>query len=153
MECILKQVQTVAKASLSIPRYYFQVLQSTSVKLAIYPQPRVTGEFISVQPGSQLAVKIEGVIQHGKRPGLFRTVNGVIITVTSQLQTPAKVNTDAKVDITQLRVLINFLTYFFSFSRQKKPAPFLHKQQLPIGTFSQRNFCLLSLKEGNMHYP
>lgn len=97
MECILKQVQTLAKASLSIPRYYFQVLQSTSVKLAIYPQPRVTGEFISVQPGSQLAVKIEGVIQHGKRPGLFRTVNGVIITVTSQLQIPVKVNLDAKV--------------------------------------------------------
>lgn len=96
MECLLKQVEVVAKASLSIPRYYFQVLQSTSVKLAISPQPRVAGEFISVQSGSQLAVKVEGVIQHGKRPGLFRTVNGIIITVTSQLQSTQKSNIDLK---------------------------------------------------------
>lgn len=97
MECLIKHVQVISKASLSIPRYFFQVLQSTSVKLAISPQPRVAGEFISVQPGSQLAVKVEGVIQHGRKPGLFRTVNGVIITVTSQLQTAPKANNDTKV--------------------------------------------------------
>ncbi|GLV38008.1 deflated [Carabus blaptoides fortunei] len=96
MECLLKQVEVLARASLCVPRYFFQVLQSTSVKLAISPQPRVAGEFISVQPGSQLAVKVEGVIQHGKRPGLFRTVNGIIITVTSQLQPTAKSNIDVK---------------------------------------------------------
>lgn len=62
------------------------MLQSTSVKLAISPQPRVIGEFISVQSGSQLAVKVEGVIQHGQKPGLFRRVEGVIVSVTSQLQ-------------------------------------------------------------------
>lgn len=73
-------------ASFSIPRFFFQVLQSTSVKLAISPQPRVMGECISVQSGSQLAVKVEGVIQHGQRPGLFRRVEGVIVSVNSQLQ-------------------------------------------------------------------
>lgn len=60
------------------------------MKLAISPQPRVLGEFISVQAGSQLAVKVEGVIQHGIRPGLFRKIKEVVINVTSQLQSNPK---------------------------------------------------------------
>lgn len=86
-------------ASLPLPRFFFQIMQSTSVKLAISPQPRVLGEFISVQSGSQLAVKVEGVIQHGVKPGLFRKVKEVIITVTSQFQNSAKSkdNMDPKV--------------------------------------------------------
>lgn len=91
VELLKKTVEALVNASLSLPRYFFQVLQSTSVKLAITPQPRVLGEFISVQSGSQLAVKVEGVIQHGQRPGLFRKVEGVIVTVVSQLQSSNKV--------------------------------------------------------------
>lgn len=89
-------------ASLPVPRFFFQVMQSTSVKLAISPQPRVLGEFISVQSGSQLAVKVEGVIQHGQKPGLFRKVKEVIITVTSQFQNNSKNkdNLDPKVLVT-----------------------------------------------------
>lgn len=90
VELLKKAVEALVNASLSMPRYFFQVLQSTSVKLAITPQPRVLGEFISVQSGSQLAVKVEGVIQHGQRPGLFRKVEGVIVTVVSQLQSNSK---------------------------------------------------------------
>lgn len=91
-------------ASLPVPRFFFQVMQSTSVKLAISPQPRVLGEFISVQSGSQLAVKVEGVIQHGQKPGLFRKVKEVIITVTSQFQNNPKNkdNLDPKVTIMNL---------------------------------------------------
>ncbi|CAH2016132.1 unnamed protein product, partial [Acanthoscelides obtectus] len=47
---------------------------------------KVLGEFISVQAGSQLAVKVEGVVQHGTQPGLFRKIKEVVVTVTSQLQ-------------------------------------------------------------------
>ncbi|KAJ8921543.1 hypothetical protein NQ315_003163 [Exocentrus adspersus] len=90
VEIIKAIVEILTNASLPIPRYFFQVLQCTSVKLAISPQPRVLGEFISVQAGSQLAVKVEGVIQHGMKPGLFRRISEVIITVTSQLQNNAK---------------------------------------------------------------
>ncbi|KAJ8960602.1 hypothetical protein NQ318_013893 [Aromia moschata] len=90
VEIMKKIVEILANASLPIPRYFFQVLQSTSVKLAISPQPRVLGEFISVQAGSQLAVKVEGVIQHGMRPGLFRRIGEVVIAVTSQLQSNPK---------------------------------------------------------------
>ncbi|XP_057654555.1 integrator complex subunit 7 [Diorhabda carinulata] len=90
VEVLKKIIEILINASLPIPRYFFQILQSTSVKLAISPQPRVLGEFISVQAGSQLAVKVEGVIQHGMKPGLFRKIDEVIINVTSQLQTNPK---------------------------------------------------------------
>lgn len=81
----------LSNTSLPVPRYFFQVLQSTSVKLSINPQPRLAGEFITVQTaGTQLAVKVEGVIQHGgARPGMYRKVAGVTITATSQLQQQA----------------------------------------------------------------
>ncbi|PSN35963.1 hypothetical protein C0J52_21536 [Blattella germanica] len=97
IDCLLRQVEILAESSLCLPRYFFQVLQSTSVKLAISPQPRVLGESISVQSGSQLAVKVEGVIQHGKRPGLFRRVGGVVVTVSSQLQARSHNNHDVKI--------------------------------------------------------
>lgn len=90
VEVLKKIIEILVNASLPIPRYFFQILQSTSVKLAISPQPRVLGEFISVQAGSQLAVKVEGVIQHGIRPGLFRKIKEVVINVTSQLQNNPK---------------------------------------------------------------
>ncbi|KAJ9584574.1 hypothetical protein L9F63_021084, partial [Diploptera punctata] len=114
IDCLMRQVEILAECSLCLPRYFFQVLQSTSVKelqifffnfsdyiylqLAISPQPRVVGESISVQSGSHLAVKVEGVIQHGKRPGLFRHVSGVVVTVSSQLQARSSHNNhDSKI--------------------------------------------------------
>ncbi|XP_066147671.1 integrator complex subunit 7 isoform X2 [Euwallacea fornicatus] len=90
VEILKKIVEILVNASFPVPRFFFQILQSTSVKLAISPQPRVMGEFISVQAGSQLAVKVEGVIQHGMKAGLFRRIEQVVICVTSQLQSPAK---------------------------------------------------------------
>ncbi|KAK9871145.1 hypothetical protein WA026_011427 [Henosepilachna vigintioctopunctata] len=90
VDLLKKIVEVLSNASLPIPRYFFQILQSTSVKLAISPQPRVMGEFISVQAGSQLAVKVEGVIQHGLKPGLFRKIKEVVVTVTSQFQNNPK---------------------------------------------------------------
>uniref|UniRef100_A0A1B6DJT3 Integrator complex subunit 7 n=1 Tax=Clastoptera arizonana TaxID=38151 RepID=A0A1B6DJT3_9HEMI len=96
IESLLKQVEVIIEGTLCMPRYFFQVLQSTSVKLAISPQPRVNGEWINVQSGSQLAVKVEGVIQHGARPGLFRSVSGVVLTLSSQLT--SRPNHESKVD-------------------------------------------------------
>jgi len=63
----------------------------------ICPQPRVAGESVTVQAGSQLALMVEGVIQHGKRPGVFRKVSRVVITVTSQLQSRTSTQLDSKV--------------------------------------------------------
>ncbi|KAL1373400.1 hypothetical protein pipiens_018681 [Culex pipiens pipiens] len=61
------------------------VLQNTSVKLALTPQPRVIGEPIFVQPSSNLVVKVEGVIQHhGKKPSVYRSIESVQLTLSSQ---------------------------------------------------------------------
>ncbi|XP_054272876.1 integrator complex subunit 7-like [Macrosteles quadrilineatus] len=97
LECLMKQVEVILEGSLCLPRFFFQVLQSTSVKLAVTPQPRVNGEYLSVAAGSQLAVKVEGVIQHGSRPGHFRSVKGVLLTLSSQLTSrPQATSTDTK---------------------------------------------------------
>lgn len=71
------------------------------------------GEFISVQAGSQLAVKVEGVIQHGMKAGLFRKIEQVVINVTSQLQSATKnKEVDPKVSIL---ILFRSLYYIGSF--------------------------------------
>uniref|UniRef100_A0A182SHY3 Integrator complex subunit 7 n=1 Tax=Anopheles maculatus TaxID=74869 RepID=A0A182SHY3_9DIPT len=63
-DMMMKQIETVVRSSHCTPRFFFQVLQNTSVKLALTPQSRVPGEPVLVQPNSHLVVKVEGVIQH-----------------------------------------------------------------------------------------
>ncbi|KAK6636894.1 hypothetical protein RUM43_010558 [Polyplax serrata] len=98
INALTQQVKILAETSLCIPRYFFQTLQSTSVKLNISPQPRVVGESVSVQGGSHLAVKVEGVLVHDARPGIFRTASEIVITLVSQLQTRQHNQTDNKVN-------------------------------------------------------
>ncbi|EFN86907.1 Integrator complex subunit 7 [Harpegnathos saltator] len=79
---------------LPMPRYFFQALQATSVKLSVSPQPRVLGEPVSVPQGSQLALKVEGVLRHGRRASLFRSVAAVCISISTT--PPSKINVDQK---------------------------------------------------------
>lgn len=85
-DAILNQIEILMQTPLCIPRFFFQVLQNTTIKLSISPQPRAAGDPIIVQPGSSLVVKVEGVIQHyGKRPNEFRTIDSIQLTLTSLL--------------------------------------------------------------------
>lgn len=87
-DMILNQIEIVTRSPNCFPRFFFQVLQNTSIKLSISPQPRVPGELVIVQPGSNLVVKVEGVVQHsGNTPSLFRSVDSVQLTLISQLLT------------------------------------------------------------------
>ena len=99
IKCLIAQVTLLAggKMRLPIPRYFFQSLQTTSVKLSVSPQPRVLGEPVSVPQGSQLALKVEGVLRHGPRPYLYRSVSAVRISISSM--PPSKINSDQKVRI------------------------------------------------------
>jgi integrator complex subunit 7 len=72
-----------SRLRLPVPRYFFQTLQETSVNLSVLPQPRVLGEPVSVPQGSQLALKVEGVLTHGKRASLFRSVAAICITIST----------------------------------------------------------------------
>lgn len=94
MDVITSEIELIVKTPVCMPRYFFQTLQATQIKLSVSPQPRAAGEHIIVQSGSNLVIKVEGVIQHyGKCPSLFRSVDSVQLSLTSQLMTP-RVNTD-----------------------------------------------------------
>lgn len=94
-DVVMNQIEIIMRSPICMPRFFFQVLQNTSIKLSISPQPRAAGDPVVVQPGSSLVVKVEGVIQHyGRIPSLFRSIEAIQLTLTSQLITPK--NTDFK---------------------------------------------------------
>lgn len=94
-DVIMNQIEILMRSPVCMPRFFFQVLQNTSIKLSISPQPRAAGDPVVVQPGSSLVVKVEGVIQHyGRIPSLFRSIEAIQLTLTSQLIAPK--NTDFK---------------------------------------------------------
>lgn len=64
-------------------------------QLALSPSPRNPAEPIAVQNNQQLALKVEGVVQHGSKPGLFRRIQSVCLNVSSTLQ--SKSSQDYKV--------------------------------------------------------
>ncbi|XP_077567360.1 integrator complex subunit 7 [Stigmatopora nigra] len=84
--CLCDAIIALLKVPLSFQRYFFQKLQSTSIKLALSPSPRTPNEPIPVQNNQQLTLKVEGVVQHGSSPGLFRKIQSVCLNVTSTLQ-------------------------------------------------------------------
>uniref|UniRef100_A0A4W5P927 Integrator complex subunit 7 n=1 Tax=Hucho hucho TaxID=62062 RepID=A0A4W5P927_9TELE len=84
--CLCDAVIALLKVPLSFQRYFFQKLQSTSIKLALSPSPRTPTEPIPVQNNQQLTLKVEGVVQHGSTPGLFRKIQSVCLNVSSTLQ-------------------------------------------------------------------
>lgn len=81
-----KQASLLVTTPMCFPRYFFQTLQSTTITLAVSPQPRVNGEPIIVNIGSNFVVKVEGVVQHGTK-AKFRKVDGIQLTIMSQLVT------------------------------------------------------------------
>ncbi|KAM9609251.1 integrator complex subunit 7 isoform 3-T3 [Morphnus guianensis] len=68
-----------------------------SYLLALSPSPRNPAEPIAVQNNQQLALKVEGVVQHGSKPGLFRKIQSVCLNVSSVLQ--SKSGQDYKIPI------------------------------------------------------
>ncbi|XP_068198215.1 integrator complex subunit 7 [Antennarius striatus] len=107
-DCLCAAVIALLKVPLSFQRYFFQKLQSTSIKLALSPSPRTPSEPIPVQNTQQLTLKVEGVVQHGSTPGLFRKIQSVCLNVTSVLQTKAgsefKIPLDGKTNEIEQRV-------------------------------------------------
>lgn len=62
------------------------IYQVFALQLALSPSPRNPAEPIAVQSNQQLALKVEGVVQHGSKPGLFRKIQSVCLNVSSTLQ-------------------------------------------------------------------
>nr|XP_014347762.1 PREDICTED: integrator complex subunit 7 [Latimeria chalumnae] len=98
--CLCNAVIALLKVPFSFQRYFFQKLQSTSIKLALSPSPRSPTEPIMVQNNQQMALKVEGVVQHGSKPGLFRRIQAVCLHVSSTLQN--KTGQDYKIPLENL---------------------------------------------------
>ena len=84
----IKLLQTIGTDLLSVPlcvpRFFFQSVQSVSVKLAISPQPKSMGELITVPAQSQFALRVEGVIVSGRSVGrLNRSVCKIKLQITT----------------------------------------------------------------------
>uniref|UniRef100_A0A8D2IN07 Integrator complex subunit 7 n=1 Tax=Varanus komodoensis TaxID=61221 RepID=A0A8D2IN07_VARKO len=85
--CLCSAVIALLKVPLSFQRYFFQkCLFLLECFLALSPSPRNPAEPIVVQNNQQLALKVEGVVQHGSKPGLFRKVQSICLNVSSTLQ-------------------------------------------------------------------
>lgn len=126
-ELILNQLEMLMQMPICMPRFFYQVLQNTSIKLSISPQPRNAGDPVTVQPGSSLVVKVEGVIQHhGKTPSLYRSVDSVQLTLTSQLTSPKTNDFKTGSDIITLTQTVkphrDFLTGNFMIPLTNAPA-------------------------------
>ncbi|OBS69090.1 hypothetical protein A6R68_02372 [Neotoma lepida] len=84
--------------SMPLQRHHrFAESSSFISELALSPSPRNPAEPIAVQNNQQLALKVEGVVQHGSKPGLFRRIQSVCLNVSSTLQ--SKPGQDYKIPI------------------------------------------------------
>lgn len=62
------------------PRYFFQALQKTQIKLAISPQPTTTP--ISVTINHNFVLKVEGIIQDSSKPyAIVRKISKIIVSL------------------------------------------------------------------------
>ncbi|XP_055682037.1 integrator complex subunit 7 [Lutzomyia longipalpis] len=103
-QVLLNQIEMAMSMPLCIPRFFFQVLQNTSIKLSVLPQPRAAGEPVNLQTNSSLVVKVEGVIQHsGTKPSMFRSIDSVQLTLVAQLhsQRPNEMKPQNDITMTQ----------------------------------------------------
>ncbi|XP_018017714.2 integrator complex subunit 7 [Hyalella azteca] len=90
VECQLQLLTSVSEqltgVPLPYPRLFYQSLQRTNICLNITPQPHNFGDSITLQNSSQLSVKVEGVISHGRQAGLFRSIKTVpVVTVDASV--------------------------------------------------------------------
>lgn len=94
-QCLLAALSTLSALPVGLPRFFFQSLQATSVKLSVTPQPRAgggAGDPVAVSAAQQLAVKVEGVITSSSLASSSppRAVKAVHLSLQSTLLTPAK---------------------------------------------------------------
>jgi len=85
--CLIKVVELLASEQLCLPRLFFQSLQTTSIKLAVTPQPSNAGEPIAVPSSQHMAIKVEGVITTAGSAD-FRKIDSIRLSLSSVLQSP-----------------------------------------------------------------
>uniref|UniRef100_H2ZCL7 Integrator complex subunit 7 n=1 Tax=Ciona savignyi TaxID=51511 RepID=H2ZCL7_CIOSA len=93
-DCLVKCSMAILSVPLSFPRYFYQSLQTTSIKLAISPSQRGSSGPVNIEINQQLTLKVEGVVQHVNSSDTrrkFREVARVKLTLRKVKQGQAKV--------------------------------------------------------------
>lgn len=62
MEMLLRISTRILSVSLPFPRFYFQSIQSISIKLELSPQPRNNQDYIPINQSIDFVLKVEGVV-------------------------------------------------------------------------------------------
>lgn len=65
VQMLLRISTRILAVSLPFPRFYFQSIQATSIKLELSPQPRNNLDFIMVNLSAHFVLNVEGVVVHG----------------------------------------------------------------------------------------
>jgi hypothetical protein len=82
---LLKVSSEILKVSFCYPRYFFQAIQSTCIKLAISPQPK-SGDLLLINNNTNFTLRIEGVVvNNNKSQPLIRNVGKILISVNGIL--------------------------------------------------------------------
>lgn len=77
---LLKLSDTILKSPFIYPRYFFQPLQKTQIRLAISPQP--TSSPVVVTLHQNLVLRVEGIIHDSSKPyAIVRKISKVIVSV------------------------------------------------------------------------
>ncbi|XP_065340647.1 integrator complex subunit 7 [Cloeon dipterum] len=109
-DTLMQLVKMITSSPLCLPRYFFQVLQCTLVKLSITPQGKLSE--ISVAANSQLVLHVEGVCQHLGTPGLFRSIKGIHLALSNTFLSPRSI--DLNREMCNMSQVVNPHHDFFS---------------------------------------
>uniref|UniRef100_A0A8D8XVY1 Integrator complex subunit 7 n=1 Tax=Cacopsylla melanoneura TaxID=428564 RepID=A0A8D8XVY1_9HEMI len=85
---VKRQCQILMDTPMCFPRFIFQSLQSTQIKLSIQPERKFNTqgtETVTIQNSHELIIKVEGVIEKMSRVPQFRSIKNVRIHLNSQL--------------------------------------------------------------------
>ncbi len=96
IECIQHVSMSLSQVPLCMPRYFFQSLQTTGIKLAISPQSR-NSEPVTIHFDTCLTLKVEGIIHHTSQRTLTREVHAVKLSVSSSPQSISASSPDTKI--------------------------------------------------------
>ena len=81
-------VNRISSHPLPYPRFFYQSLQQTKIKLQVNPQPKTSGEPVAVNTSQFMAVKVEGVIQRSRsieEKSMSRQVEKIVVKLTTSL--------------------------------------------------------------------
>lgn len=82
LDHVLHMINGLANSTVSLPRYLFQALQSTAIKIVLSPQPTGSDQFVLVPNEQKLVFKVEGVVQQNckVKSGPIRKVGNVLLS-------------------------------------------------------------------------